>query len=219
MRIKPLTLLNIALAICLLTTLFFASGTLTDNSGIEYDPWIDTNDDGKIDMKDIGTLCLLYGAEGTPINKTALLLELLERVDGLNASLLDLEAYLETKITELNMSLADALYRVGMLEDQMLPQGFMRAPTYDSGWVNISQGEFLVLTHNLNTTNLLVYVVGHRFDASPIHQVYYGWDRFNKHEGLYWCGTNTTIVVDRAKDDVSWDQVRVMIWKIQEPPT
>src|SRR4030042_2590068 len=32
----------------------------------------------------------MFGAEGTPINKTALLLELQSRVDSLNASLIDL---------------------------------------------------------------------------------------------------------------------------------
>jgi len=56
-----------------------------------YDPWIDYNDDGKIDYLDLYMLAKAYGTSGTPINKTALLLELQYKVDSLNASLLDLE--------------------------------------------------------------------------------------------------------------------------------
>ncbi len=78
---------------CLTSTLFMAIpiksqvGTTSSN---EYDPWIDTNDDGIIDIFDIAALALAFGAEGTPINKTALILELQSRVDSLNASLIDL---------------------------------------------------------------------------------------------------------------------------------
>jgi hypothetical protein len=40
------------------------------NSGsqttFQYDPWADINDDGKIDMKDIGYICRLFGTTGDP---------------------------------------------------------------------------------------------------------------------------------------------------------
>ena len=63
-----------------------------------YDPWVDTDDDGDIDIFDIVYLAGLYGTTGTPINKTALLLSLQTRVDNLNASLLSLESKLETRV-------------------------------------------------------------------------------------------------------------------------
>ena len=57
-----------------------------------YDPWMDLNDDGIIDVYDLQALASVYGTSGEPINKTALLLELQDRIDSLNASLLGLEA-------------------------------------------------------------------------------------------------------------------------------
>jgi hypothetical protein len=48
-----------------------------------YDPWEDLNDDGKIDLYDAVMLLNKYGTKGTPINKTALLLNLQQRVEAL----------------------------------------------------------------------------------------------------------------------------------------
>jgi len=104
-----------------------------------YDPGLDYNDDGKIDYMDLYKLAKAYGTSGTPINKTALLLELQSRVDILNASFLDLEAYLETRVTTLEASLVYLHFRVETLENQSLPQGFIRAPAYDSGWVTVPE--------------------------------------------------------------------------------
>jgi hypothetical protein len=38
-----------------------------------YDPWVDINEDGKIEGKDIASIAKLFGTSGTPINRTALL--------------------------------------------------------------------------------------------------------------------------------------------------
>ena len=43
---------------CLTAALFMVS------SSVGYDPWADTNDDGKIDMKDIGYTAKLFGTSG-----------------------------------------------------------------------------------------------------------------------------------------------------------
>jgi len=45
------------------------------------------NDDGIIDIVDIVSLAIRFGEEGTPINKTELLLELQDRIDSLNLTL------------------------------------------------------------------------------------------------------------------------------------
>lgn len=76
--------------ICLTATLFIAIPTMS-SPGLEYDHWYDINDDGSLDMADISLLIDNFMASGTAINKTALLLELQERLDALNASILLLE--------------------------------------------------------------------------------------------------------------------------------
>jgi hypothetical protein len=62
----------------------------------QYDPWVDINDDGVIDIFDAISLAGAFGTTGTPINKTALLLECLSKIDSLNSSLQGLKAYVET---------------------------------------------------------------------------------------------------------------------------
>jgi hypothetical protein len=86
-------LIVVALAtFCLTVTLFTALPTRSQSGMGEYDPWIDSNDDGIIDIFDAIHLAGAYGTEGTAINKTALLLELEARIDALNASLVELQS-------------------------------------------------------------------------------------------------------------------------------
>jgi len=87
-------ILGITLVCLSLCVLFF--GMATSRSGTNgYDPWVDLNDDGNIDYNDLYIFARAYGSSGTPINKTALLLELLSRIDSLNASLIALESRVE----------------------------------------------------------------------------------------------------------------------------
>jgi len=72
MRITLSALLNVILTTILLTSMFFTS-TTTSRSGnslttsiSEYDPWIDYDDDGKIDHKDLLQLAATYGTTGDP---------------------------------------------------------------------------------------------------------------------------------------------------------
>ena len=78
-------LVAVSLAVALFTVI------LVGGQSVEYDPWIDVNDDGKIDMKDIGQVARAFGATGTAINKTALLLELQDGLAELNATVDDLQ--------------------------------------------------------------------------------------------------------------------------------
>ena len=90
--------------------------------------------------------------------------------------------------------------------------GFLNAPAYDSGWITIEEGEETVFTHNLNTTEVFVYMIGKDTDQIyKIHQYEYG--------GTYWAywhnldSNNISVTAEWP-----WDYVRVMIWRIPEPP-
>jgi len=71
-------------ALVLLTLAFIPLSS--QQGGGTYDPWIDTNDDGIIDVYDLQAMGSIYGTSGTPINKTDLLLELESRVSALEAA-------------------------------------------------------------------------------------------------------------------------------------
>jgi len=64
-----------------------------------YDPWIDINEDGAIDGKDISILAKNFGTEGTPINKTAILLELQSKVEELIQNRTEIRIVIQTNAT------------------------------------------------------------------------------------------------------------------------
>lgn len=214
MKIKPLTLLNGVLAICLVSALLYTSGTITGRSEEkQYDPWVDLNDDGVVDIQDLVKIISLYGTHGTAINKTELLLELMSEIDSLNATLMELEStvnYLNTTVININETVAYLNSTQGL-----------GVPDYDSGWRGISAGQAIWLQHDLNTTELLVYFTA---EKGGIHQISYGRDRFRHdmqvYQGAFWSGLNGThIKVKREQYDNDWSNFRLRIWIIQEPPT
>jgi len=110
--------------------------------------------------------------------------------------------------------------RVETLENQSLPQGFINAPAYDSGWISISHGR-TTLTHNLNTTNVLIYLIGNSsLSIRQFHQISVGGDNMvsGEYHGVCWLKlTETTIDINRFQEDTNWPKARIMIWKISEP--
>jgi len=209
---------------CLTFTLFAILPAGSNNSTLgtgEYDPWKDPNDDGSINILDCIILSNVMFTTGTPINKTARLLELEVRIDSLNASLLNLEAYFETRINTLNATLVEQQSRIADLETQLiiLNATKMGKPDYDSHWVIINQGQSLIFNHNLGTTDVLIYMIGYDIDgARYINQMKYGGDSdFPWDYGASWLElTSTTVKVTRAGNDPDWDYVRVMAWKIPQ---
>ena len=68
------------LVFCITVTLF--ASVITIGTPSEYDPWVDLDDNGEIDIFDAVILVGVFDSEGTPINKTDLLLDL-ARAHGL----------------------------------------------------------------------------------------------------------------------------------------
>lgn len=106
--------------------------------------------------------------------------------------------------------------RVETLEEQSLPQGFVTAPAYDSGWMNVAEGTSIDLEHGLGTTELFVYVL-QKFPTGLINQI--GVNEAGEY-GVQWWSYSTVLRLIRGvgTPDAS-DSIRVMIWRIPEPPT
>ena len=66
----------VLLTFCFTVTLFTVVPTIGSPDSGDYDPWLDYNDDGEIDMRDVGPVARAYGSSGTPINKTEMLLRM-----------------------------------------------------------------------------------------------------------------------------------------------
>jgi hypothetical protein len=201
---------------CLTTTLFMIVPTRSQSitAGIgEYDPWVDINDDGTINFLDAIMLGTAFGTTGTPINKTELLLELMQKIELLNSTIIEQQ----NEINYLNQTVICLNETITILNST---QGLGK-PDYDSDWFAISSGEQVIKTHNLGTTNVLVYMVGkYSNNSSPyIHQRHYGGEEtWPNYWGAYWQDlTETTIRVVRQGQDIIWNYVRLMIWKIPEP--
>lgn len=147
----------VLITFCLTATLF--SIIPVGSQGVrEYDPWYDINDDGKIDLKDYFGIGLKYGTEGTPINKTALLLDLQARLNALNASILDFGAYFETRISDLEAQIDQMSATIAELTTKLntLNATKLDALKYDSGWFVVGTNGDYDKTHNLGTTSLVV---------------------------------------------------------------
>ena len=70
-------------------SLFFINSTtsVANLATGEYDPWLDLNDDGKINIFDVVMVASAYSTSGKPFNKTAALLELQAQVSVLDATI------------------------------------------------------------------------------------------------------------------------------------
>lgn len=106
--------------------------------------------------------------------------------------------------------------RVETLEEQPLPQGFVTAPAYDSGWINVTKGTSIDLEHGLGTTELFVYVL-QKYPIGLINQI--GVNEPGEH-GVQWWSYSTVLRLIRgvSTTDAS-DSIRVMIWKIPDSST
>jgi uncharacterized coiled-coil protein SlyX len=206
--------------------MFMVLPTRSQTGSGQYDPWVDLNDDGEIDIYDAITLANAFNTAGTPINKTDLLLDLLARIESLNATVIQQQNTinnLNNTIVSLQSTTDYLNTTVTYLNDTVIllngTQG-LGAPDYDSGWVSV--GRYVYLAHNLNTTDIIVYMIGRGASSSMSHQRAYGGDYTtlnNDHSyGAFWqCVDANTIWVYNllyGYVDNWWESARVLVWKI-----
>ena len=109
-------------------------------------------------------------------------------------------------------------------------------PDWSSVWTPIAQNEWIEFTHDLNTTELYVVIIGRKPSSNYVHQNDFGLNRdefmigysgapgnpsdlvlhYEQYDkGAKWntWGPNK-IQVYRAANDVWWEEVRVMVWKL-----
>jgi hypothetical protein len=215
---KKNLVLNVLAAICLSIVIVSALPMNSIQQYEAYDPWMDIDDNGIINMIDLYEVALRFGSTGTAINKTDLLLQLLSRLDELNATVIEQQ----TIINNLNQAVAYLNETVTILNGTGLG-----APDYDSGWRDLPLIGGLHLTHNLNTTDVVVYLIGKYYsnDIAVVHQWDYGGSSSTgdvEGHGAFWTELcNTTIAIYRGRTDTSnhirWEYARVMIWKVPQP--
>jgi len=144
MILKKDLMVAILATFCLTAILLTAIPIRSAPTPGEYDPWIDTNDDGILNYEDLFNLASRYGTFGAPINKTDLLLQLQSKIDSLNASFLDLEARvnaLEAPGSVTTDKIANGSITNVKLDDNAVPFDYITSTTQkntDSGdWVDM----------------------------------------------------------------------------------
>ena len=120
-------------------------------------------------------------------------------------------------------------------EDTYAPEVRVRiwvrpTPTYDSGWVSVSQDQARALAHDIGgDADDYVVDVQYRSAGSGVNQRYYGGADFGANPpggmseddrvGAYWRSLSPwTITVYRRPEDIYAPEVRVRIWCFWKPP-
>ena len=94
------------------------------------------------------------------------------------------------------------------------PQG-PYTPDYDSGWVDIKPeaGFNILITHGLNSTDLIVDITGKTTADGGAHQISIGGKE--NEQGVTWISsTLNTTTLYRGITDIYWNYLRLRIWKI-----
>jgi hypothetical protein len=95
-------------------------------------------------------------------------------------------------------------------------------PAYNSGWISMSTGEELTLTHNIGgEPNDYMVDLQMWSDLMDIHNYEHGCDQYewlgyHFHTGVYYCNlTASEIKIRRGADDSNSPKIRVRIWVIE----
>lgn len=185
MKIKVHNLLVIILiASVIASTIVITSSQV--GSTLPYDPWRDINDDGKIDIKDVADVAARYGTLGDPINKTELLLELLDKVQALE-----------------NQTLPQ-----GFLTPPAYDSGWFSIPAGSSTILTHNIGTVEVFVHMIGyDSEHKIHQINYGGYTTMVDTLRYG--------AHFYALTNETITVHHYTEDPYWEQIRVKIWKIK----
>jgi hypothetical protein len=106
------------------------------------------------------------------------------------------------------------------------PAGILNAD-YDSGWEVVNGRIVVQFNHNLNTSDVFVYLLCKWYrnwtgSGGPmVHQFYYGGDSYGdpqQTQGFYWdCYTENPNMIEVSQYGGRADEIRVLIWKLPEP--
>lgn len=219
--IKKDMVIAVLVAFCLTATLFMIIPT-NSASTRPYDAWLDYNDDGQIGPYDLAQLIAHYGSEGTPINKTELLLELQSKIDYLNATIIEQQNI----INNLNNTVTYLNSTVVYLNETVIILNSTRGlgtPDYDSGWVTLPYWGAVTITHNLGTKEIIVYLYGKYPNSETLTVRAFGGDggytNDGRKYGTWWdCADVNSITVMNdnwgSGGEYWFGQARVLIWKI-----
>jgi S1-C subfamily serine protease len=130
----------VLITFCFTATLFMITPSSSQLSGREYDPWLDLNDDGKIDILDLSKIAMAFGKAGTPINKTGLLLELQSELQALEAKVEALQANGTGSLPDIYESVKDSVVMILGVTTTGTVQG--------SGFIYNFGGSMVVVTNN-----------------------------------------------------------------------
>lgn len=108
---------------------------------------------------------------------------------------------LTTTVSEQQAQIAELQTQIGILNATKLG-----TPNYDSGWV-LSDGNEIILSHNLGTAEVLVYLVGRNSLSEPVNGPY-----GVPEDTLKWGSLTTTQITLFGRYGNKY--VRVMLWKI-----
>jgi S1-C subfamily serine protease len=140
MVMKKDVLIAFLITFCFTAALFMIAPSTSQSSRHEYDPWLDLNDDGKIDILDISKIAMAFGKTGTPINKTDLLLELQSKLQALEAKVEALQANGTASLPDIYESVKDSVVLILGVTTSGTVQG--------SGFVYNFRGSMVVVTNN-----------------------------------------------------------------------
>ena len=146
---------------CLTSALFMMVPTSSSPTAGEYDPWLDYNDDGIIDIYDVVATCICYDTTGDPTKPVV--------VNGYYA-----KEWNETVELDENESITYRVSTAGLktltLQVSIWPTVWIHTPSGDYGYANatiIVGGQILNRTVWSETKNLDAVVYSYHFEIWP----------------------------------------------------
>jgi len=207
----------------------------------DYDHWYDINDDGKIDMKDIGAMARKFGTTGAPINKTALLLELEQNITVLREEMIALQLWVGRTVVDMIYELNETIEQrvpqrpiisipaaafMPYFSDAFPPEHMRNHGRYLSNYDSTQSGNYnapVQLPHGVNITRVYIFwydvgvgsVEGRLIKSAANHTLTGYWElaylESPLKDGPGWGSSNTNIIEDSIIDNYYQYYVNVRI--------